>query len=115
MDNTILGQLCESGPWTVEELVRELGNDAGDSVGRLVGKGLAHRLEGGDFVIASAAGRHAHSWRDPGPGIRRQPPVPTWGVSIPSFRLTDSRNPLGSLVKWLWRSMRRAASARAFP
>jgi hypothetical protein len=66
MDNSILGRLCKEGPWEVPELVRELGLGAKDSVGRLVGRGLAHRLEG-DFVIASAAGRHANSidptWR----------------------------------------------------
>jgi hypothetical protein len=66
LDNAILGRLCEAGPWKLDELVRELGVNAEDSAGRLVGRGLAHRLEGG-FVIASAAGRHANSidptWR----------------------------------------------------
>jgi L-aminopeptidase/D-esterase-like protein len=66
LDNAILGRLCEAGPLAVSELVRELGPNAKDGLGRLVEKGLAHRLEG-DFVIASAAGRHANTidptWR----------------------------------------------------
>jgi hypothetical protein len=60
MDSAILWRLCKEGPWAVVELERELGGDALDGVGRLVGRGLAHRL-GDEFVIASAAGRHAHS------------------------------------------------------
>lgn len=60
MDSAILWRLCKEGPWAVAELERELGSDAHDGVGRLVGRGLAHRL-GDKFVIASAAGRHAHS------------------------------------------------------
>jgi hypothetical protein len=60
MDTAILWRLCREGPWAVVELERELGRGAHDGVGRLVGRGLAHRLEG-EFVIASAAGRHAHS------------------------------------------------------
>jgi hypothetical protein len=66
MDNAVLGRLCQSGPWAPAELERELGLGAGDAVDRLVANGLAHRL-GGDFVIASASGRHAHNidptWR----------------------------------------------------
>jgi hypothetical protein len=60
MDNAILWRLCNEGPWAVAELERELGRGALDGVGRLIGRGLAYRLED-QFVIASAAGRHAHS------------------------------------------------------
>jgi hypothetical protein len=60
LDGAVLWRLCESGPWRPEELERELGLKAVDGVGRLVEKGLAHRMDGGRFVIASAAGRHAH-------------------------------------------------------
>jgi hypothetical protein len=60
LDAAVLWRLCESGPWTEPELQRELGLQACDGVGRLVIKGLAHRIEGG-LVFASASGRHAHS------------------------------------------------------
>ncbi|MBS1881787.1 MAG: hypothetical protein JSS97_02390 [Actinobacteria bacterium] len=60
MDVAVLDRLCESGPWTPAELVRELNRDAIDAIGRLVEKGLAHRLDGREFVVASAAGRYAH-------------------------------------------------------
>lgn len=59
VDAAVLWRLCESGPWTDVELERELGRAARDGVGRLLAKGLAHRLEG--LVFPSASGRHAHS------------------------------------------------------
>ena len=48
------------GPWQMAELERDLGEPipVQDAVARLVGAGLAHRIDGG-FVFASAAGRHA--------------------------------------------------------
>ena len=60
LDGTVLWRLCASGPWAVADLRQELGLAAVDAVGRLVGSGLAHRMEGGAFVVASIAGRHAH-------------------------------------------------------
>jgi hypothetical protein len=42
------------------ELEREFGTDAEDCIGVLRRRGLAHAMEGG-FLIASAAGRHAHT------------------------------------------------------
>jgi hypothetical protein len=62
LDVAVLGRLCESGPWTPPELVRELGRDALDAIGRLVEKGLAHRLDGREFVVASASGRYVHTF-----------------------------------------------------
>jgi hypothetical protein len=59
MDNAVLGRLCHSGPLTEEEIRRELGLRGADALDNLVAKGLAHRLDG-DFVIPSAAGRHAN-------------------------------------------------------
>ncbi len=59
VDAAVLDRLCSSGPWTNDELRRELGLAGHDAADRLVAKGLAHRLEG--FVFASASGRHAHS------------------------------------------------------
>ncbi|MBS1861758.1 MAG: hypothetical protein JSS68_08600 [Actinobacteria bacterium] len=65
MDAAVLDRLCRSGPWTTDELRRELGLAGHDAADRLVAKGLAHRI--GDFVFASVSGRHAHSldptWR----------------------------------------------------
>jgi hypothetical protein len=40
-------------PWSLEELARECGAEAGESVGRLARAGLIHRS--GDFVWASRA------------------------------------------------------------
>jgi hypothetical protein len=59
MDSTILWRLCESGPWTEDELERELGRQARDGVGRLLMKGMARRIDCG-LVFPSASGRYAH-------------------------------------------------------
>lgn len=40
-------------PWAVEEIAREMGRDVTDSLNRLYGGGLIHRLE--SFVWASRA------------------------------------------------------------
>jgi hypothetical protein len=59
LEGSILHRLCEAGPLEESELEREFGDDAEDCMGMLRRRGLAHRLAG-DFLIASAAGRHAH-------------------------------------------------------
>ncbi|HEX3324203.1 MAG TPA: hypothetical protein VHR65_03565 [Solirubrobacterales bacterium] len=61
MDVAVLTRLCKSGPWTPAELRRELGLPATDAVMRLVEKGLAHRMDGREFVVASQSGRHVGS------------------------------------------------------
>jgi hypothetical protein len=65
-DNLVLGRLYEAGPLSEAEIERQYGLDGADSLARLTEMGLAHRF-GDGFVIASAAGRHAHeidpSWR----------------------------------------------------
>jgi hypothetical protein len=40
-------------PWSVDEIAREMGSDTTDSLRRLFGGGLIHRLDG--FVWASRA------------------------------------------------------------
>lgn len=60
LEALILKRLCEAGPLQDAELEREFGIDAEDCMGLLRRRGLAHSLDGG-FLIASAAGRHAHS------------------------------------------------------
>lgn len=40
-------------PWAVEEIAREMGRDVTDSLNRLYGGGLIHRVDG--FVWASRA------------------------------------------------------------
>jgi hypothetical protein len=47
--------LCEDShrPWSVDEIAREMGSDPSDSLRRLYGGGLIHRLNG--FVWASRA------------------------------------------------------------
>jgi hypothetical protein len=66
LDAAVLDRLCKAGPWTDEELVRELGIGGRDAADRLVSKGMAHRI-GGGFVFSSASGRYAHdldpTWR----------------------------------------------------
>jgi hypothetical protein len=49
-----------SWPWTVDEIARSLDNEIGahDSVARLVGDGLAHRL--GELVLPTRAARRAN-------------------------------------------------------
>jgi hypothetical protein len=58
IDAAVLERLCESGPWTRQELEREFGIRGQDAADRLVAAGLAHRVEG--FVFASVSGRYAH-------------------------------------------------------
>jgi hypothetical protein len=60
LDAAVLDRLCRSGPWTRQELERELGIGGQDAADRLVAKGMAHRIDGG-FVFASVSGRYAHS------------------------------------------------------
>jgi hypothetical protein len=62
VDAAILGLLVDPGasrPWSVEEVVREIGSDVetADGLARLAGAGLCHRLKG--FVWASRAALHA--------------------------------------------------------
>ena len=45
-------------PWSLDELARECGAEAGESVGRLQRAGLVHRS--GDVVWASRAAIRAH-------------------------------------------------------
>jgi predicted transcriptional regulator len=55
-DGTILGLLMletSHRPWAVEEIAREMDRDVTDSIRRLYGGGLIHRLDG--FVWASRA------------------------------------------------------------
>jgi hypothetical protein len=59
LEALILQRLCEAGPLQETELLREFGDEAEDCMGVLRRRGLAHAMEGG-FLIASAAGRHAH-------------------------------------------------------
>lgn len=61
LDVAVLARLCESGPWTPAEMARELGRDAVDAIGRLVEKGLAHRMDGRALVVASQSGRYVCS------------------------------------------------------
>jgi Mn-dependent DtxR family transcriptional regulator len=63
IDAVILRLLSEMpGPWQVAELERELGKLAPvrDSVARLAGAGLLHRI-GDGFITISASGRYANS------------------------------------------------------
>jgi hypothetical protein len=59
LEAVMLKRLCEAGPLQEAELEREFGRDADDCMGLLRRRGLAHAM-GGGFLIASAAGRHAH-------------------------------------------------------
>jgi hypothetical protein len=55
-DTAILGLLMletSHRPWAVDEVAREMGHDATDSLNRLYGGGLIQRLDG--FVWASRA------------------------------------------------------------
>jgi hypothetical protein len=61
VDDAVMGLLLSTpGLWAVVEVEREIGDRAAaaDSLVRLVGGGLAHRLDGG-FVFASRAARLA--------------------------------------------------------
>ena len=56
LDGAILGLLIDLDsprPWSVDEIAREIGEDVTDSLNRLYGAGLAHRLDG--FVSATRA------------------------------------------------------------
>jgi len=56
IDSAILGCLrrqAEQRPWSVDEITREIGSDTTDSLNRLYGAGLIHRLDG--FVWATRA------------------------------------------------------------
>jgi len=64
IDQAILGLLLHdrsATPWAVEELVREIGDALGveDSLARLYGAGLVHRIPEG-FVFATRAAVRAH-------------------------------------------------------
>jgi hypothetical protein len=65
LDDEILRLLFSSPyPWTVAELAGELGSGgAEDGVGRLVGAGLAHRIE--DFAFPTRAARRARELHEP--------------------------------------------------
>ena len=55
-DSAVLALLVYSDsqrPWSVDEVGREIGDDTEDSLARLYGAGLIHRLDG--FVWASRA------------------------------------------------------------
>jgi predicted transcriptional regulator len=59
-DQTVLHLLLDYSPWTVDEIVRELGGHrmgVTDSLARLAGVGLVNRVE--EFVFVSRAGRRA--------------------------------------------------------
>ncbi len=59
-DAVVLGLLLgerEQRPWSKEEIARELGDDPSDSLNRLYGAGLIHRLEG--FAWATRAALRA--------------------------------------------------------
>jgi hypothetical protein len=64
LDRAILDLLLHDqscGPWAIEELVREIGDRAAveDSLARLYGAGLIHRILGG-FVFATRAAVRAN-------------------------------------------------------
>jgi predicted transcriptional regulator len=65
IDNTVLGFMLygASWPWTVEEIARELGDEANaaDAILRLTRTGLVHRA--GDFVLPTRTARRASALR----------------------------------------------------
>jgi hypothetical protein len=79
LDHTIIDLLLVEearGPWAVEEIAREVGEDPRDSLDRLYGTGLVHRLDSYVWAwrLASRVARRspASSRRDPRP----RPPLP---------------------------------------
>ncbi len=61
-DRVILGLLLDDGserPWSVDEMVLEVGGDAEDGLARLHAVGLVHRVA--TFVWASRAAVAAHA------------------------------------------------------
>jgi predicted transcriptional regulator len=60
-DRVVMALLLDQHPglWRADEIARELGDDVGvaDSLARLHGTGLVHRLE--DFVFPTVAAVHA--------------------------------------------------------
>ena len=60
MDGTVLWRLCENGlrPWRA---TAGTGARCGGRRGTACRLRPAHRMDGGAFVVASVAGRHAHS------------------------------------------------------
>jgi hypothetical protein len=64
IDEAILAMLLDENshrPWAVEEIAREIGKDTDDSLRRLYGAGLIHRLDG--FVWATHAAAKADEIR----------------------------------------------------
>ncbi len=56
IDGAVLGLLIypdSQRPWSIDEITREIGDDTIDSLNRLYGAGLIHRLDG--FVWATRA------------------------------------------------------------
>jgi len=65
-DQAVLHMLFGHSPWSVDEIVRELdGNRLGtsDSIGRLAGAGLVHRV--GEFVYPTRAARRMDEIENP--------------------------------------------------
>ncbi len=63
-DSAVIGLLMleiSHRPWSVDEVAREMGEDVTDSLNRLYGGGLIHRLDG--FVWASRAATMAEDIR----------------------------------------------------
>ncbi len=62
LDGVILNLLIGShSPWTVEEVVREVGEPeyaVTDATGRLTRAGMIHRIDG-DYLVPSVSGRYA--------------------------------------------------------
>jgi hypothetical protein len=57
IDSAILGLLIDPDvqrPWSREEIDREIGSDTTDSLNRLFGAGLIHRLDGFVWVTRAA-------------------------------------------------------------
>jgi hypothetical protein len=61
VDRNLLALMLDDdrGLWSFDELAREFGADVEDSVTRLYGAGLIHKVDGG-FVFATRAAARAH-------------------------------------------------------